>query len=538
MTNHYCTYFDHNYLPRALLLIQSLRQHGAGFRLHVLCLSELCERMLAALAMPELDVIPMAALEQRYPELLAVKPTRKPIEYIFTITPFLPAYCLETEHGLDAITYLDADLYFYGDPQAVLDHIGARSVGIFPHRFSPDLQDYVAFGKYNVGWLTFRRTAEGLRCLCDYQRDCIEWCYDRNEGERYADQRYLDNWPETYDGVAVVDMKGANAANFNVDNYAVTERDGRFWCDDDPLVFYHFHGVFLAADGSYWIHYPTRHGATEGVLVRRIYRPYLARLVEATQFLRARFPEFVAARQVLRPYIDEIPIKPGGWEDDLLSRRRFAHALELRDRIRAAPRFDASAGHFLQFAPVLLRLFETRPRLSVLDWGGGFGEHGWWLRLALPKLELDYHVCETPAMCDYGATVLAESRFHDDERAFERRYDVVLVSAALHYAEDWPALLERLARCAAHSLILVDVPVASGTTGYVLPERPLPTIPQAEFFGRILDDVRLCAIVEAAGLRLAETLPATPIDPLPVGSAILSYRSLRFERPGSADSTA
>ena len=82
------------------------------------------------------------------------------------------------------------------------------------------------------------------------------------------------------------------------------------------------------------------------------------------------------------------------------------------------------------------------------------------------------------------------------------------------------------------------MPVASGTSGYLLPERPLPTIPQAEFFGPILDDVRLCAVVEAAGLRLAEALPATPIDPLPVGSATLSYRSLRFERPGRADSAA
>ena len=533
MTHHFCSYFDHNYLPRALLLVESLRAQGTRFRLHVLCLSDLCARMLTELALPEVELIDMAAIEARYPELLAVKPTRKPIEYMFTTTPFLPAYCLATVPGIEAITYLDADLYFYADPQPVFDHIGARSIGIFPHRFSPDWARFVEYGKYNVGWLTFRATPQGMRCLVDYQRDCVAWCFDRDEDGKYADQRYLDTWPETYDGVAVIDMKGANTANFNVDNYAVTERDGGFRCDDDPLIFYHFHGVFLQEDGSYWIHYPKRHGAEEGVVVRRLYRPYLARLLEATQRLRVRFPEFRAARQVLRPYIDTIPIKPGGWEDDLLSRRRCAHALELHHRIRTERKFDDSAGHFLKTAATLLRLFEHRRDLSVLDWGGGFGEHGWWLHLAAPAIALDWHVRETPAMCDYGAPLFPETRFHDADDVFERQYDVVQASAALHYVEAWPALLERLARATRHSLILVDLPVAPGTEGYVVPERPLPEIPQAEFFGRVLDDVRLVAIVEAAGLELVEALPATPIAPVRLGAATLSYRSLRFERPGA-----
>src|SRR4029077_17623803 len=195
------------------------------------------------------------------------------------------------------------------------------------------------------------------------------------------------------------------------------------WCDDDPLIFYHFHGVFLQEDGSYWIHYPKVHGAAEGVLVRRIYRPYLARLLAAPQRLRHQFPEFRAARQVLRPYIDTIPIQAGGWGDDLLSRRRAGHALELRDRMRETPRFDETAGHFLQFAGSLLRLFAARRRLSVLDWGGGFGEHGWWLRLGLPALELDYHVRETGTVCDYAAPLFADmATFHDDDAVFDRQY--------------------------------------------------------------------------------------------------------------------
>ena len=34
----YCTYFDHRYLPRALLLHDSLMQHSRPFRLWALCM--------------------------------------------------------------------------------------------------------------------------------------------------------------------------------------------------------------------------------------------------------------------------------------------------------------------------------------------------------------------------------------------------------------------------------------------------------------------------------------------------------------------
>jgi putative methyltransferase (TIGR04325 family) len=533
VTRHYCTYFDHNYLPRALLMIESLRAQRADFRLHVVPLSGLCARILEQLALPEITVTDVAAIEARYPELLTVKAARSPIEYIFTLTPFMPTYWMAVTPGLTEITYLDADLFFYADPELMFAHIGDRSIAIIPHRFSVDHLDDRIYGTFNVGWITYRATDEGLRCLAEYQRDCIDWCYDRVEGDRYGDQRYLDRWPERYRDLAIVLLKGANAAFYNADNYQFGERDGRFWCDDETLIFYHYHGVYLQNDGSYFVQYPRIHGAAESPLIRRLYRPYLARLIAATQALRERFPELDAARQVLRPPRYSIPDPITSWAHDRLTRWRLRGALDLRARLAAGGVDEL----MLRFRPAVEALGEVarpdRP-LAVLDWGGGFGELGWQARRLKPELALDLHVVELPVVCDYAHGVCSDATFHDDEAVLAGTHDIVLAIAALHYAEDWRAVVARLARAAGTLLVLIDVPTASGAAGLSLWERPLADLAEAQFIGRIIDPAALVAAIEAAGAWQVRELPASNPQPHDLGAVRLQHRSFVCRRLGRA----
>ena len=128
----YCTYFDHNYLSRATLMIESLRRYDQS-PIYVLALSELCETILHDLALPNVEVIPLATLEAAYPELAPLKQSRKLIEYYFTLSPFLPHY-LFAKTDADRITYIDGDLYFFTSPAA-----GARFLprGFGRHHAAP-----------------------------------------------------------------------------------------------------------------------------------------------------------------------------------------------------------------------------------------------------------------------------------------------------------------------------------------------------------------------------------------------------------------
>jgi hypothetical protein len=241
MTRHFCTYFDRRYLPNALALVDSLRRHAGDFRLWALCMDDAAHMALCTLAIPEVSPISLAEFEHADAALVAAKCNRTAIEYYFTCTPSLPLFVLRNHAAVDAITYLDADLFFFSDPAPLFDEIGSSAVAIIPHRFPQANLQFERFGIFNVGWLTFRRSDEAFACLTWWRERCLEWCFDREEATRFADQKYLDDWPSRFEGVHVVRHKGANVASWNLANYDMTRRDGRVVVDDEPLIFFHFH---------------------------------------------------------------------------------------------------------------------------------------------------------------------------------------------------------------------------------------------------------------------------------------------------------
>jgi len=281
--NHYCTYFDHHYLARGLALYRSLRRHSPSFRLWVLCLDSLAYRLLSQLALPNLILLPLEDLERGDPALLAAKRNRKLLEYYFTCTPLLPLFILDRHHDVPMITYLDADLFFFSDPAPIYEEIGEFSIAIIGHRFPEHLRHLEIHGVYNVGWLSFRRSAEAFLCLQRWREQCIQWCTRRPENDRYADQKYLDEWPTLYKGLVVLRHKGANLAPWNLANYNIEWDEDRVWVDAQPLIFYHFHGLHPLQNWFYDSEMDRYSLKPSWRVMRRIYLPYIQSLKRETR---------------------------------------------------------------------------------------------------------------------------------------------------------------------------------------------------------------------------------------------------------------
>ena len=142
------------------------------------------------------------------------------------------------------MTYLDGDLYFFASPEPIYGELAGRCLAIIPHRYAPNLARLRQFGTYNVGWVGARNNPDGLAVIQWWRERCIEWCHDYVDGERFADQGYLDSFPQLFPRVKVIENIGANLAPWNIGNYRIDVRDGGVLIDaDQPLVFFHFQGL-------------------------------------------------------------------------------------------------------------------------------------------------------------------------------------------------------------------------------------------------------------------------------------------------------
>jgi len=254
-------------------------------------------------------LIRLEDLEASFPALTKARFNRSLIEYYFTCTPSLVRFVLSRVAEQDVVTYVDSDLYFFSKPEPLFTELGSNSVSIIPHRFPKRLQYLERYGLYNVGWMSFRNDARGNAVACWWQDRCNEWCYDVLDGDRFADQKYLDHIATDFKGVVVISHPGANLAPWNLAAHRLSVSVARLKVDDVwPLIFFHFHGLRQAGERVY-IPGHFRYRAPFGRLVRkRLYKPYIQNLEE----IASETADYLAPQtQVLARYTSG---RGGRWE--------------------------------------------------------------------------------------------------------------------------------------------------------------------------------------------------------------------------------
>lgn len=280
MTHYYCTHFDSNYLGHAKNLLHSLNKHDPDFKLFMFCFDKLS--FDAVVEIKNKNVIPIfyEDLESFFPNLKVSKKNRNFVEYFFTCSPATCNYVMANFSEVDLITYLDADLFFFDSPAKIFQELEGYSIGIISHRFNFFTKRNKIYGKFNVGWVSFKRDINGLDCLNDWMNDCIDWCYQKIEKTRFADQKYLDYWPQNYKRVKVIGNIGANVAIWNIKNYKLSLKDGKILVNDTPLIFYHFANLKQIDKNLFSTDLSRVFVSLKGILLNKIYLPYINLLVK------------------------------------------------------------------------------------------------------------------------------------------------------------------------------------------------------------------------------------------------------------------
>lgn len=302
----YCTYCDRNYLVRLVALASSLRRHEQQpHTLLVICLDELTRTLLEHLRLPNIITIPLHRLEQGDQALLAARGNRNSLEYFWTLTPTILLRIMEWYPQVETLTYLDADLFFFSSPEPLFNEHPEAPAVIHGHNFAIKYKMLERYGRFNVGLLIFRRSAEALDLIKWWRERCLEWCRDCYEDGKFGDQLYLEQWPTLCRKIGILTHPGAGVAPWNQNDLCFSRaEDGVIAVDDRPLIFYHFHSLDMVTADLYR---PSKllHYQFDLPVLLLCYQPYVAALQQAMQTLQSFLPEFVCGMSC---YSQELPV--------------------------------------------------------------------------------------------------------------------------------------------------------------------------------------------------------------------------------------
>lgn len=266
---HYVTLFDSLFLPQGLALHFSMERHVKNYKLWILCVDERAYVALTSLQLANVELLRLSELETQ--ALLDVKSRRNAGEYCWTLTPFAVRFVFEADKTVERVTYLDADVWFRKAPDPIFKEFedSSKHVLITDHAYAPEHDQSESAGQYCVQFMTFTRT--GGELVRQWWEDrCVEWCYARVEGNKFGDQKYLDDWPIRFENrVHVLLNKELILAPWNAFRFPYGNS-----------IVWHFQGLRIAVYRHYFSlqlsHYPLPETTQKSV-----YQPYIRDISEA-----------------------------------------------------------------------------------------------------------------------------------------------------------------------------------------------------------------------------------------------------------------
>jgi hypothetical protein len=248
MATHFCTLFDMRYASRGLAMLESLETQFAGEKtVTILAMDDTTPAMVRQMGRPNWKVISVEELGDA--ELLDVKQTRPHREFCWTCAPALAARMVDIRDEGDVVVYVDADLYFFASPQLLLDELrDGGNILIHEHRYSADRRHYESSsGRFNVGFVAFVVGEESRGCVQRWRRQVLDKCILDPDNGYCGDQGYLNEWPDRYQGLRILENIGGGVAPWNLLSYRVAGDALHPTVDGAQVVFFHYHAFRTVA---------------------------------------------------------------------------------------------------------------------------------------------------------------------------------------------------------------------------------------------------------------------------------------------------
>lgn len=239
------TICSNNYLHQAQTLGESIKANCTNTKFYIGLADELDERINYA----EIDaeIIPIKSIE---PEVNRLVQKYNIIEFNTAVKPRYFEYFL---HETDAteITYLDPDIYVFGELRDALVDYQDTEIFLTPHILTPITIDekkpdeplFLNYGLYNLGFIHIKKGTHSVKLIDWWKQRTYKKGYDNPAVGLFTDQLWMNLTPILFSKVKILLHTGLNMAPWNLHERVLTQVDGKYVVNSDqPLLFYHFSG--------------------------------------------------------------------------------------------------------------------------------------------------------------------------------------------------------------------------------------------------------------------------------------------------------
>ena len=244
----FITYFSKEFLVQGTVAIESFikfHNDSSGF---IICLDRISVEYLRKkkyskkIKIYELREIP--SVHRMFEKFLL---TRTFAESIISIKPMLINEFIMQIPADESIVYFDADMFFFNSLSRVESVIQNSELVLSEHLFPKSMEGSLIYGIYNGGFVIFRNSKKSIAVLQRWNNLCIEWCELSLYQDKFADQKYLEQFV-IFDGVMAIRDPGINNGQY----YFRKNRKIRFsksqkkiFIDNFDLICFHFHGITI-----------------------------------------------------------------------------------------------------------------------------------------------------------------------------------------------------------------------------------------------------------------------------------------------------
>lgn len=234
-----------NYFAYVRTLMKSLEDSNPHMERYVVVVDELDDEFIA---LPRnFELLELNKLELPHPKCFQFR--YDIMEFNTAVKPFAIRKLFEK---YDRVIYLDPDIYVYRRLEPIENALDSGDNFVFTPHFNglfendgmhPSEVDIMLAGIYNLGFIALNKCVDTLE-MVSWWSDKLEYqCVNEQEKGIFVDQKWMDLVPGYYKNVCILHDSGLNVAYWNLSHRKIVKKQGEWYVNNEPLIFFHFSGL-------------------------------------------------------------------------------------------------------------------------------------------------------------------------------------------------------------------------------------------------------------------------------------------------------